>query len=106
MRHQLQRLVDLLKFRQSPCRILLRSTTEHRIKLSNKEPYLHDALYMNLSNQSSAMIEMMSRDERKIFIRDVNGITDEGFIKDLSKPIWGFTKMIKFIKGYKEKAGE
>jgi hypothetical protein len=105
-RQQLYRLVDLLKFRQPPCGILLRSTTEHRLKLATKETHLHDALYINLPNQAAAMIQMTTRDERKIFARDVHAITDEGFIKDLSKPIWGFTKLMKFIADYKAKGGK
>ena len=52
------------------------------------------------------MIQMMTREERKIFVRDIHGITDEGFIKDLSKPIWGFTKLKKFIDEYKAKGGK
>jgi hypothetical protein len=102
---QLHRLVDLLQFRKPPCGILLRSTTEHRLKTSTKAPDLHDELYIGLTSETSEMIAMMTREERVIFIRDVHGISDSGFIKDLSKENWGFSKVLKFIKSYKDKGG-
>jgi hypothetical protein len=105
-RQQLYRLIQLLKFRKPPCGIMLRSTTEHRLKLFKKEPILHDAVHINFPCQTATMIEIMSLEERKIFIRDIHGITNELFVKDLAKLNWGFTKMLTFIQGYKDKGGK
>ena len=105
-RHQLLRLIQLLKFRTPPCGIILRSTTEHRLKLLKKEPDLHDSLYINLPSQKATIIEPMSFEERKIFIRDIHGVSNELFVKDLARLNCGFTKMLKFIQGYKNIGGK
>lgn len=102
----LQYLTRLFKFKKSPCGILLRTTTAHRLVLAKTEPALHDELYINLTKETPDMVAMTTRDERKIFIRDVCDVVNEGFINDLSKNNWGYEKMLTFIGRLKEKGGK
>ncbi|MCZ8070321.1 MAG: hypothetical protein O9311_08195 [Cytophagales bacterium] len=103
---QLHRLVQLLQFRKPPCGILLRTTTAHRLKISIKAPELHDALYVTLTPEPPKMVAMMTKEERTIFIRDQNEVSDAQFVKDLAKNNWGFSKVLGFIGRYKKKGGK
>ena len=102
---QLEYLVKLLHFRNPQCAIVLRSTSEHRLKLSEKGTRLHDDLYINLAKERVA-IEANSVDDMRIFIRDIHQIQDEEFIKDLAKKKWGFSKTLAFIDRYKDRGGK
>lgn len=103
--NQLEYLPKLLEFRKLPCGVIVRTTTSHRLALSKNKNYpdLHDSLYVKLTPGAHTLIAMTTRDERKIFIRDVNGISNEQFINDLSKHRWGFSKMQIFIDRWKAK---
>lgn len=94
-------LAKLLKFANPPCGILIRSTTSHRLKLYKEHPRLHDEFYLKLTNENSAVIPMTSMEERLIFIKQVQGVNDEDFAKDLAKPLWGFSKMLVFIERWR-----
>lgn len=68
---QLYHLARLVEFNKPPCAIVLRSTTEHRLKLARRNNVLHDQLYVSLTKDRNAF-DMPSKEERQIFIRDVH----------------------------------
>lgn len=100
--NQLSYLLKILQHHKLPCGIILRSTTSHRLNLKDRDTNLHDNFYVFLTSDK-LIVEPTTKEEMKIFIKDVHGITNESYTLDLLKNKWGFSKTLEFINRYKRR---